>query len=189
MRSATRRRSGPAHPSRADTHRGHIIDAQLRRQRRYTHAKDDSEVDRLGLPPGAAETLPDQVVIIPTVLESSDHLGIAGERRENTQLELGIVGIDEDAALGSTEEAAEFRVGRDVLQIRVGTGVTPGDRPAGVQLTIQPPVDDMTGERRAERRQAAHLLGPRIERLDQSPLGILQTIGNENLGEVFTPER
>ena len=58
-----------------------------------------------------------------------------------------------------------------------------------MQLTMQPPVDDMTGERRAERRQTAHLLGPRIERLDQSPLGRLQTIGRENRGEVLTTER
>ncbi len=168
---------------------GHIIDAQLRRQRRYAHAKDDSKVDRLGLPPGAAETLHDQVVIIPAILESGDHLGIAGARRKNAQLELGIVGVDEDAALGGMEETTEFRVGQDVLQIRIGTGVTPGDRPAGVQLTMQPPVDDVTGERRAERRQAAHLLGPRIKRLNQSPLGRLQTIGNENRREVLTTER
>ena len=58
-----------------------------------------------------------------------------------------------------------------------------------MQLTMQPPVDDMAGKRRAERRQTAHLLGPRIERLDQSPLGRLQTIGDEDRGEVLAPER
>ena len=93
------------------------------------------------------------------------------------------------ATTKSTEETAKFRVGRDILQIRIGTAVTPGDRPAGVQLTMQPPVDDMTGERRAERRKATHLLGPCIKRLNQSPLGVLQTTGDENRGEVLAPER
>jgi hypothetical protein len=74
-----------------------------------------------------------------TILESGDHLGVAGERRKDPQLELGIVGIDEDAALGSTEKITKFRIGRDVLQIWVGAGVTPGNRPTGMQLTMQPP--------------------------------------------------
>src|SRR5262249_10276258 len=131
----------------------HIIDAQLRRQRRGAHTEDDSEVDGLGLSPGATQTLHDQVVIIPTVLESRDHLGVARERREDAQLELGIVNIDESATLGSMEEVTEFRIGWNVLQIRIGTGIAPGDRPTSVQLTVQPPVDNMAGERRAERRQ------------------------------------
>ena len=113
-----RRRSEPAPPSRANTRRQSRRRRRLLRQRRRAHAEDDPEVDDLGVPQDAAEALHDQLVVIPTVLESGDHLGIAGQRRENPQFELGIVGVDEHAALGSTEETAEFRVGRDVLQIR-----------------------------------------------------------------------
>src|SRR5262249_2509487 len=130
----------------------------------------------------------DQVVIIPTILESSDHLSVAGKRRENAQLELGIVDVNENATIRSTEENAEFRIGRNVLQIRIGTSVTPGNCPTSMQLTMQPPVEDRTGQRGHERRKARQVLRPRIECLDQSPLGRLQTIGNKNRGEVFTAE-
>ena len=58
-----------------------------------------------------------------------------------------------------------------------------------MQLTMQPSVDDVTGERRTKRRQTARLLGPRIKRLNQLPLGRLQTIGSENRGEFLTAER
>jgi hypothetical protein len=47
----------------------------------------------------------------------------------------------------------------------------------------------MAGKCRAERRQIACLLGARIERLDQSPLGRLQTVGNENRSKFLTTER
>src|SRR5262249_15832145 len=140
----------------------HIIDTQLRRQRCRAHAIEDSKVDTLGLPPDATETPHDQVVIIPTSLESSNHLGVAGERREDDQLELETVDVEKNPTIRSTKEAPELRVGRNILQTWVTAGVTPSERPAGMQLTMQPPVDDMTGKCRTERRQTAHLLGPCI---------------------------
>ena len=48
-----------------------------------------------------------------------------------------------------------------------------------MQLTVKTPVDDMAGECRAERRQTAHLLGPRVKSLDQLPLQGLQMMGNK----------
>jgi DNA polymerase-1 len=54
-----------------------------------------------------------------------------------------------------------------------------------MQLAMEASIDNMAGERRAERCETAHLLGPRIERLDQFPLGRLQTIGNKNFGIIF----
>ena len=72
-------------------------------------------------------------------------------RREDAELELGVVDIDEEATLRSPEEAAELRVGRDVLQIRVGAGVAPGHRAAGMQLSVKAPVDDMAGKRPRQR--------------------------------------
>jgi hypothetical protein len=103
---------------------GYIIDTQISSKRRCTHTEDDSEIDGLGLPPGTAETLHDEVVIIPTVLKSSNHLGVAGARREDAQLELRIVNVNKSATFWSAEKTAEFRVGQDILQIRIGTGVT-----------------------------------------------------------------
>src|SRR5262249_13364276 len=95
---------------------GHVIDAQLRRQCRGAHTEDDSKIDSLSLPPGAAETLHDQVVIIPAILEGSNHLGVAGERRKDTQLELRIVNVNESTTIGSTEKPTKFRIGWNVLQ-------------------------------------------------------------------------
>ena len=101
----------------------------------------------LGLPPGAADALHDQVVIVPAGLEGGDHLGVAGRRREHAQFELRVIGVDQDTTFAGVEESAEFRIGRNILQVGIGAGVAPGDRAAGMQLTVKAPVDDVTGER------------------------------------------
>src|SRR5215472_3447250 len=106
-------------------------------------------------------------MIVPTRLESGNHLGVVGERRKDAQLKLGIININKNTTLGSTEETAEFGIGRNILQVRIGAGVTPGDRPSSMQLAVQPPVDDMIGKHCTKRGKTTCLLGARMQRLDK----------------------
>ena len=94
-------------------------------------------------------------MIVPSVLERCDHLGVTAHRRENAKLKLAVVDIDEQAALRGAEEATELRIGRDVLQIRIRAGVAPGHCAAGMQLSVEAAIDDMLGEARPEGGETA----------------------------------
>ena len=116
-------------------------DFQVFREGERAHAVDDAEVYRLR---AAADNRRDHLrrnpedaggglaVEIVARKERRDHVFVAGKRREQAQLDLRVVGVDEHAAVGGAEEAAHVaaELGADgyVLQVRLARGDAPGAR-------------------------------------------------------------
>src|SRR5512143_1604920 len=116
-------------------------DPQFARQPERAHAVEDAEVDHLRPAPqlrgdggrGHAEDGGRRrgVNVVP-LTETADQLRVPGQVGEQPQLNLGVVGPDEEIPLLRDESrpdpAAELGADRDVLQFRIGRGETAGGR-------------------------------------------------------------